>query len=377
MIQSIGSEKSKLNEMVRYIDLKAERVERTLNSSLSNLNEACKIIQEEPPSVYESCNDQYSHFLSNDQVIQTQTDQREQTTEIREFEIGVRTHGCAESDDPMEWPGDVIDSETPSEDISSRFSSSKQQNEPKTVNSGRNRETRLRKDKRYENSHENETSKDSLENHKKFAKKDTQDKEDREQHNLSKHLGVLSLEELTSLNKKIHRSRKKRLHPIVKKCLRSDTFTKYPVQESGPVRRELPVENPEPKVDIVALVRKAIGKDIMNLCLPASINQPIGGMMRFEELFSYKEAFDRAAKENDSLLRLGLSVIPIFLDYGFVGKMRQKPFNPFIGQTHEMLWEDMEIIGENLQNSPPLVAVHASTSSYSFESKKTDNFRFF
>ena len=212
---------------------------------------------------------------------------------------------------------------------------------------------------------------------KKIAHTTNQPKNDPETLvDLSEKVGVLSLEKLTELSHRQHRRLKPspKLHPFIKEYLKTKTFKKYPIKGNKPLRKQLPVDNPKLKLDTITLAKKMAGKDITKLSLPVELNQPMSVLMKISEMFAYKSAFDRAAKEKDALLRLGFSMIPIFLDYGFYVRQRKKPFSPFVGETHELLWDDLEIVSEQISNDPPLAAVHGQTKNYSVECKSDLNF---
>ena len=184
-------------------------------------------------------------------------------------------------------------------------------------------------------------------------------------------LGILSLERLTELNHKLHNNKKrsKELHPHIKQYLKKEAFQRFPVTSNDLFRKELPVPNPEVKVDIVSLVKKFIGKDITKVSLPAALNMPVNALMTLGEMMTFKSALDMTVTEEDPLLRLGLSMVPLFFNCSLMRGERNKPFNPFCGETHEMFWEDLRILGEQISQHPPVSAVYVETKNYTFECK--------
>ena len=189
---------------------------------------------------------------------------------------------------------------------------------------------------------------------------------------LSKQVGILSFEELTELNQKVNENKNFNgsLHPYVKEWLQSKVFLKYPVNSKETFRQELPVQvDPKDKLKILKLVKDLVGKDITKIALPCYLNEPIGALHKACEVFSFKSAFDRAVKTEDTCLRLGLTMAANFMNYsGFIGKGK-KPFNPLLGETHEFFWEDARLITEQVSHHPPITASYAETDDYSIQGK--------
>ena len=188
---------------------------------------------------------------------------------------------------------------------------------------------------------------------------------------LSTKLRTLTSDEVTELNYRLHENKNhsQGLHDFVKEYTETKAFKKYPVTSREIIRREIPVDNPKPQVDILKLGRKLIGTDITKVSLPSTLNCPLNMLMKVEEQFSYNDIFRRAARHEDPLLRLGLCMAAVFIDFGFMIGDRGKPFNPFMGETHELLWEDFRVISEQITQHPPCTALHAESNDYTIDSK--------
>ena len=190
---------------------------------------------------------------------------------------------------------------------------------------------------------------------------------------LSELVGKVSLEKLTEMNQKRLENQNKdaELHPYVQDYLRNQVFLKYPVNSKEPIVYEHPVHSdPKERISIVKLVKDLAGKDISRITLPCYLNEPGTTLNRILEDLTYKRALDRASKEKDSCLRLGLTVAASFMSYSHTVGRQKKPINPLLGETMEMIWEDAQGIAEQVSHHPPISAKFWKTENYSVLSKK-------
>ena len=187
---------------------------------------------------------------------------------------------------------------------------------------------------------------------------------------LSELLGQLSSEELTLLNIKLHSRNgegQEPSHPHIKEILKNKAFTKYPPIKEN-YRHELPVpSDPNWKPNILKLIKDLIGKDITRITLPAYLNQPLCNLVSREEILIYKDGFDRASKEQNPQLRLALAAATVFMSGHNYNAKRRKPMNPLLGQTHEMFWEDLRVISEQVSHHPPVSATFVEGQNYTLE----------
>ena len=169
---------------------------------------------------------------------------------------------------------------------------------------------------------------------------------------------------------------KGKLHPFIKEWVNNRVFLKFPVNDRDTLREQLPaLYDPNQKLDVIRFAKDMMGKDITKVSLPCYLNEPIGPLHKASEIFAYKEAYEKALRAKDQYLRLGFTIAASFIFYsGFEGK-KQKPFNPLLGETHEMFWEDMRVISEQVSHHPPITATYAENDDIEVESNpKIQNF---
>ena len=131
--------------------------------------------------------------------------------------------------------------------------------------------------------------------------------------------------------------------------------------------------DPKNKLSIFRLIKFLIGKDISKITMPCFINEPANCLHTMTEDLTYKRAHDRASKEPDQYLRLGLAASALFMNYStFEGRTR-KPINPLLGETFELLWEDLEVICEQVSHHPPVTAKFVKGRDYTIECKAIKN----
>lgn len=77
-----------------------------------------------------------------------------------------------------------------------------------------------------------------------------------------------------------------------------------------------------------------VGMDVMNmrLSLPIWVFEPSTALTRMAEMFEYSSLLDRAAKENDPVLRDALVAAFLVSAYAHTERVR-KPFNPVLGES--------------------------------------------
>ena len=188
---------------------------------------------------------------------------------------------------------------------------------------------------------------------------------------LTERVGVLSTKRLTELNLKLHSNKSStagQIHPYIQEFLTNEVFNRYPPSRSKDFRYEIAMHgDPNDKMDIVKLIKNLIGKDITKVSLPAHLNQPLSSLIKQEEFLAYKSALDQASKEQNSMVRLGLTLAAMFLDFNGFDAKRKKPINPLLGETHEMFWEDVRVISEQVSHHPPISAVFVESQFYTAE----------
>jgi len=117
-----------------------------------------------------------------------------------------------------------------------------------------------------------------------------------------------------------------------------------------------------------AVLRQCIGKDLSRITMPVIFNEPLTFLQRVAEYMEYVYLLHTAASLDDPLLRMqyvcafAISATASNLDR--VGK----PFNPLLGETYELVREDMgfKLIAEQVSHHPPVSAVQVIGDGFVF-----------
>ena len=191
---------------------------------------------------------------------------------------------------------------------------------------------------------------------------------------LSSLVGKVSLERLTEMNQKLLENQKKEaeLHPYVQEYLKNQAFQKYPVNSKEAVVYEHPAHcDPNEKMSLIKIFKDVIGKDVTRITLPCYLNEPGTILSGTFEILTYKSLLDRACKEEDQYHRLGLTIGAFFMNFSHSIGRKKKPINPLLGETFEIIWEDLQGIGEQVSHHPPISAKFLKTKGYTLLCKES------
>jgi hypothetical protein len=126
---------------------------------------------------------------------------------------------------------------------------------------------------------------------------------------------------------------------------------------------------PPPKAappSLIAFLRKNVGKDLSTIAMPVSANEPLSALQRIAEQLEYSALLDKAASESDSTIRLLLVsafAISSFSSNRAKERAVRKPFNPMLGETFELVREDLgfRLIAEKVCHRPVRMAIQAES----------------
>lgn len=116
-----------------------------------------------------------------------------------------------------------------------------------------------------------------------------------------------------------------------------------------------------------ALLGKLFGQDLTKTSLPVILGEPLSTLQKCAENYLIQEEYiAKAARTNDSLLRMAYT-IGHFLSQMIITKNKtKKPFNPMLGETYELVTEDFRFIAEQVSHHPPVSVYHCEGKNYSF-----------
>lgn len=121
---------------------------------------------------------------------------------------------------------------------------------------------------------------------------------------------------------------------------------------------------------LIGFFRKNVGKDLSQISLPVSSNEPLSLLQRAAEAFEYSELLDKAAATKDGMERLML-VTAFALSSLANNRVRErairKPFNPMLGETYELVREDrgFRFVSEKVSHRPVQLAYLAESKDWS------------
>ncbi|XP_061724214.1 oxysterol-binding protein-related protein 6-like isoform X11 [Cydia pomonella] len=144
---------------------------------------------------------------------------------------------------------------------------------------------------------------------------------------------------------------------------------------SGPLtiytrRSRLPCPRPTPaSPSLWNLLYKNIGKDLSQISMPVTINEPLNMLQRLCEELEYSELLDSASSCNNELERM--SLIAAFAVSAYAASAHRaasKPFNPLLAETYEYGRgeRDFRFIAEQVSHHPPISACHAESPRWTF-----------
>ncbi|XP_066917849.1 oxysterol-binding protein-related protein 1-like [Clytia hemisphaerica] len=113
------------------------------------------------------------------------------------------------------------------------------------------------------------------------------------------------------------------------------------------------------------VLKQAVGKDLSRITMPVIFNEPLSFLQRISEYMDYVDILHKATETEDSLERLLLvSVFMISCNASTESRIG-KPFNPLLGETFELIREDMDfkICAEQVSHHPPVSALYAESES--------------
>lgn len=121
---------------------------------------------------------------------------------------------------------------------------------------------------------------------------------------------------------------------------------------------------------LIGFLRKNVGKDLSQISMPVSANEPLSLLQRAAEVMEYSSLLDKAAQSTDSVERLmyvtAFALSPISSSRVKERAIR-KPFNPMLGETYELVREDQgfRFIAEKVSHRPVQLAYQADSREWS------------
>lgn len=120
---------------------------------------------------------------------------------------------------------------------------------------------------------------------------------------------------------------------------------------------------------LLSFLRKNVGKDLSSVAMPVTSNEPISILQMIAETFEYADLLSKAIKTSDSshllayVSAFAISCLSVHRDKT---RALRKPFNPLLGETFELIRDDMgfRLIAEKVSHRPPIFAFHAEHADW-------------
>ncbi|XP_051979637.1 oxysterol-binding protein-related protein 1 isoform X2 [Xyrauchen texanus] len=112
---------------------------------------------------------------------------------------------------------------------------------------------------------------------------------------------------------------------------------------------------------IWSILRKCIGMELSKITMPVIFNEPLSFLQRLTEYMEHTYLIHQANTTEDSIERMkcvaAFAVSAVASQWERTGK----PFNPLLGETYELVREDLgfRLISEQVSHHPPISAFHA------------------
>ncbi|EGF84448.1 hypothetical protein BATDEDRAFT_9025 [Batrachochytrium dendrobatidis JAM81] len=136
-------------------------------------------------------------------------------------------------------------------------------------------------------------------------------------------------------------------------------------------RKHLPLDPsiPKPALAVWSFLKSAIGKDLSKVTLPVFFNEPLSMLQRMCEDIEYIDLLSLASRTgNASLMRIMLIAAYAMSSYGSTVGRVNKPFNPMLGETFELVRKDKQYryFSEQVCHHPPISACFCESPDYVF-----------
>lgn len=112
---------------------------------------------------------------------------------------------------------------------------------------------------------------------------------------------------------------------------------------------------------IWSILRKCIGMELSKITMPVIFNEPLSFLQRLTEYMEHTYLIHKASSLSDSVERMqcvaAFAVSAVASQWERTGK----PFNPLLGETYELVRDDLgfRLISEQVSHHPPISAFHA------------------
>ncbi|XP_071803904.1 oxysterol-binding protein-related protein 1-like isoform X3 [Asterias amurensis] len=116
------------------------------------------------------------------------------------------------------------------------------------------------------------------------------------------------------------------------------------------------------------VLKQCIGKELSKITMPVVFNEPLSFLQRFCEYTEHCQLLYKAAMNEDPVERI--KYVAAFVMAAGASNLDRlsKPFNPLLGETYELIREDLDIkiVLEQVSHHPPVSAFHCTSPYFEF-----------
>lgn len=145
--------------------------------------------------------------------------------------------------------------------------------------------------------------------------------------------------------------------------IENDDLFPLPIAKKVERRNDVKAQLSSPP-SLISFLRKNVGKDLSSITMPVTSNEPISILQTIAESFEYANTLQQLSDLSspfEPLATVSAFAISALSIYRERTRSLRKPFNPLLGETYELVREDMgfRLISEKVCHKPQIFAFYA------------------
>ena len=105
-------------------------------------------------------------------------------------------------------------------------------------------------------------------------------------------------------------------------------------------------KDPDVKFGIWDVIKDSIGQDISKITVPVFFNEPLSVLQKQAQTMEYSDLLLKASTAEDERMRITYLGAYVMTQLTSVAEGFNKPFNPLLGETYELITEQFKFIAE-------------------------------
>jgi hypothetical protein len=105
-------------------------------------------------------------------------------------------------------------------------------------------------------------------------------------------------------------------------------------------------KDPDVKFGIWDVIKDSIGQDISKITVPVFFNEPLSVLQKQAQTMEYSDLITKAATAEDERMRITYLGAYVMTQLTSVAEGFNKPFNPLLGETYELVTEQFKFVAE-------------------------------